>query len=477
MLVAAVPAAGIVLGWVLAWLPRARWVAMVALVAATTYVADVNLDFHGDYRGMSRSFDVSSMDVLVVGLVVFLWLDALRRHQRPVGAPRGPLLVWWPAGWGGLVAFVAWCALTIPMSRVPLYGLMDLLKLVRGLAIYWVAANLVSRDGVAGRIPWLLLPYLVVECAVVALQYLQGYWWIPGTFTHKNSFAMATNMLLPPVLIAGLTRRHWSWPLLVLLWGAGAIAVVLSRSRMGWLTLAVASGATIVVALALAIAWRDGRLLLRQSITLVVVVLLGAAALAQMADGLMARLVEDREVSLDFRHRNNTIALALASRHLFGVGLNNYVVELWRPIGALLPPYDRTVAHHLYLYVAAETGWIGLIVFLVALAGVWATGLTAIVFGRRRAARSVVAGLLLGLLTAHLHSFLESDLLRRETYFIFCMLAGTVAGVHHAEGLGGLRRTAHRVVRLLRGPPERPAHPVARAAPQRAGGPRRAGLC
>ena len=429
----------LIVAWFLGRVSGARRIAVGLLVVASAYVVDVNLMMHASYRGMSRSFDVGTTDVLVAALIVYLFGQARARGLvwRPGPSPGAitPVALL-PAGILAIGAFIAMSALSMIGAREPLYSLMDLFKLLRGLAVFWVSANLVADDRTARDLPVFLLMFVLVEMTFAAWQHLTGVWWVHGTFEHKNSFALSMNMVIPVLLAEALRSRGWR-ALIVLGYGAGVVGLILSRSRFGWFTMGLAAVIVMVASIALTFARRDRLLLQRQAAVLAVLALIGVAALARSYDSIIARWDEDAEVSMDFRHRNNEIAETLAREHPFGVGLNNYVRELDEPVGGLLDPIDKTVAHHLYNLVAAETGTVGLILLVSML-------LTFIGMAFRLAwsaaepwARTVGIGLGAGLVSAAMHSFGESDLLRRDTYFIYCMLIGMLSATYARAGLAG----------------------------------------
>lgn len=447
----------LVLAWLLSRVAGARRIALGLMILGSAYIIDVNLLMHEQYRGMSRSFDVGTTDLLVLSLIVYLMGQGSSRGlvwRAPANpGPVTPVMLM-PPGLPLLLVFVTIAAFSIIGSREPLYGFMDLFKLIRGLAVFWVSANLLADDRSARNLPFFLLIFVGVEMAVATKQHLSGVWWVHGTFEHKNSFAMSMNLVLPVMLAEALRAKGWRGAIL-LGYGAGAVGLILSRSRFGWATMGL--GAMIVTSICLILTFvkRDRSLLQRQVAVLALAAFLAIPAIAKSFDSIVTRWGEDAEVSMDFRHRNNDIAKALAREHPFGVGLNNYVKELDQPIGRLLDPIDRTVAHHLYHLVAAETGLLGLISLVGAMLAFVFMALRTIVQAVKPWSQTVAIGLGAGLVSAMLHSFGESDLLRRETYFIFCMLMGFLAGVHVREGLGGkslLMRLLGESVRATRRP-------------------------
>lgn len=429
----------LVLAWLLSRVAGARRIALGLLILGSAYIIDVNLLMHADYRGMSRSFDVGTTDILGMSLVLYLFGQVgvrglvWRAPAKPTAVTPVMLM---PPGFLSLLLFITVAALSILGSREPLYGFMDLFKLVRGLAVFWVSANLVADDRSARDLPFFLLIFVGVEMTVGAYQHLTGVWWVHGTFEHKNSFAMSMNLVLPVMLAEALRARGWRASIL-LGYGAGAVGLILSRSRFGWATMGLAALIVTSLCLILTFVKRDRSLLQRQAAVLALAGFLAIPAIAKSYDSIVTRWGEDAEVSMDFRHRNNEIAKTLAAEHPFGVGLNNYVKELEQPIGRLLDPIDRTVAHHLYNLVAAETGILGVLSLVWAMLTFVVIALRTLVQSVKPWSQTIAIGLGAGLVSAMMHSFGESDLLRRETYFIFCMLMGFLSAVHSREGLGG----------------------------------------
>ena len=425
---------------VLSRLPAARRLSLAALILLVTVLIDFNLGYVPEYRGMSRGFDIGLLDIATLGVFLYLVSQARRLgfSWRPPRAPgRVSPVVGIPHGLPTFLVFVAIAALSLLEARNLTFGLMDLSKLLRGVFLFWVVVNLIRDDDIAERLPYFLALFVGLECLLVASQHVRGIYMPSGTFEHKNSMAMALNLVLPTILIYALSGRR-RMLLMLLLYGGGALAVILSRSRTGWFTLLGGGMLIVAVSFARAFALKSRRRMRSQLTVLAIMAALAVPVLAKSADGIIERYNEDSESSMDFRHKNNEIAETLAGRNVFGVGLNNYVAELDQPVGKLLAPIDKTVAHHLYLLVAAETGWVGLSTLVLALVVFWIVGLRTALSGRTSHSRDVTLGLLTGLLTCHLHSFLESDMLRTHTFFIVCILLGMLVGLHQREGLGGV---------------------------------------
>lgn len=427
-------------------LPGARRLALAITILALVTVFDVNLANHAYYRGMSRSFDVGTVDIWLMCLIVFHVIQVRVSGFRWISPNRpglvGPIVGITPGlPLYGLFLLIA--ALSILGSKVPLFGWMDFSKLFRGVLLMWAVANLVRDDKLAESIPIFLLLFVLPQDLVAAKQHLQGVYWVPGTFTHKNSFAMSMNLILPVILAHALNGRRFRWTSLVI-YGGGCIAVILSRSRTGWVMMAFGAALVIVVSVGFALVRKNRRLLRYQGFVLLLMAVASLPVLAVSADGIIGRMDEDRVASMNFRDINNEIADKLAEDHFLGVGLNNYVRELKEPVAAKLQVLDHTVVHHAYKLVAAELGYIGLFAWMMAMAGLWVIGLATVRNAKKNGTRIVSVGILVGMATGQIHSLMESDILRRETYFIFMTLAGLLVAMNQREGLGGIPGTFRR---------------------------------
>ena len=421
----------------LRYLPMNHRIALAGLLAMSTYVVDINLMFDMDYRGMSRSLDISTIDIYALGLLLFLWWQRRKRGSAWVAPTRvGPVtpVIWSPALTWAFALFLAMNVVSLLGAASLRYGLFDMVKLVRGFVLFWIAANLVRDDGMAESLPSFLGIFATIEILAAAKDYVDGFYWVAATVAHKNEFAFAMNVILPFLLARALIRPQRRL-LFAGLFAAGAVCVVISRSRTAWMTMALA--VFLVTVLCLIAAARHGT---RQDIRRMGVVVLSLGALAlpvggKLADGIIGRWDESAVASMDFRVTNNEIALEMARKYPFGVGTNNYVVMLGTSMGERLPELDRTVAHNVYFYVAAELGWVGLAVFLLLLGSYGFVALRLYLRATTLRSLYVSVGALAGFFGAMVHSSMESGgLLRSHTYFIWCLVMGLVVGVAHREG-------------------------------------------
>ena len=308
---------------------RARDAAFFLLVAAAPLndKLAVNFGSHYWYRGTTRGFEFSLLDVLALSVLASSLL-----------APRSQERRWfWPAGLAPMLVFILWATISVALSEPKIYGLFELSKILRGLVVLLAAAAFVRS--------WRELAILVVAlcCAVcfeVALgikqRYADGTYRVPGTLDHANSLSMYLCMLAP-VFVAATTSnlpalvRHFA---LVSL-GFTGLGILLTISRAGMPIFALVTlGATL-----LCMSWR---ITVQKIVVAVLVPLIGGALVYRSWDVLKARYGEAtlEEEYLDERSEGRGLyfrfAGAIIEDRPLGVGLNNWSYWISKKFGPQL---------------------------------------------------------------------------------------------------------------------------------------------
>jgi hypothetical protein len=142
---------------------------------------DVNFVSRDFYRGTTRGFEFSLVDILSISLL----FSALLVPRR--GQSRG----FWPASFGLLILMFLYACFNVAIADPKLFGLFELMKMVRGITIFLAVAFFV-RDERGLRL------FLCALCLVVAYEgylalkqrYLWGMHRVPGTVDDSNSLSM-----------------------------------------------------------------------------------------------------------------------------------------------------------------------------------------------------------------------------------------------------------------------------------------------
>lgn len=376
---------------------------------------------------------------LFFALTVAVWLARGLVH-RDLRLPPSPLLLPF-AIFLGAVLISLWDAVELPV-----YGVPEFIKWVQVLALCLIVSDCLATGAGPGRAAWLvgilLLTGLFQGLVGIYQFWLRGegpyhfailggcFYRAYGTFEQPNPYAgyLGITLALAVGVAAGMLEEHIRlrrgttparWLLLALVVATVAVmgvALVMSWSRGGWLGFTAAVGA-----MALALPRRA-----RWGILLVVAIILAGTGL--YSAGLLPASVTARFTSFveDIRFED-----------VRGVGINdtNYAVierlahwqaalEMWRHhfwtgvgFGCYEPAYGDFAlinwpialghAHNYYLNIAAESGLIGLVAYLLLWgATFWHTWrVTRYTQGWRR-------GLAIGMLGAwtHLavHNFLDN---------------------------------------------------------------------
>lgn len=172
-----------------------------------------------------------------------------------------------------------------------------------------------------------------------------------GTFSHPNS--MSGFLLVALILIWGLGKNSSFW-LKILVSFLGFLVIFLSFSRIVWI-------ATLLLGLWLAVWWFGLRRKIPSQVP--IYFLLTASFSIGVLIFFSGPSFFSEEATTQRINLAQVALLIIKESPLFGVGLNNFIVHLpkfWVPSGV----YFLQPVHNIFLLVAAETGLIGLLVFL-----------------------------------------------------------------------------------------------------------------
>jgi hypothetical protein len=424
---------------------RARdWVFFV-LVAWTVFGHHTHINFLSRewYRGTTRGFEFTPLDILAVALLGALLLRPRRGRRR----------WYWLGGLLPMLTYAAYATLSLLFAEPKLFALFELNKLVRGIVVLVAAALYVQGERELKWFVWGLITAVWVE-GIVALKmrYLGGVHRVFGSLDHPNSLSMFLCMCAPVLYCAAMShwRRGLRWAALggVTLASAG---VILTISRMGVLALSV-------VLLGAVAACFSFRLSLRNLVMSGAVLGALVFGVAYAWTTLMSRYgeasLEDEYGTESLLGRGSYLRLGvmLANENLLGVGLNNWCWWVsneygprfgipYRPYESTSAPPDQTVprgldaaqappAHNLAALTAGELGWPGLVIF----AAVWVRWLwmgASFLFRRSPDPVSRLGlGLFFALLAVILQSFTEWEYRQTPILFSVHLLMGTLAGVY-----------------------------------------------
>jgi O-antigen ligase len=266
---------------------------------------------------------------------------------------------------------------------------------------------------------------LILEAPVVLWQrFGQHMLQTPGTVTHQNELGMLSHLVIFPFFALLLAGRAGRLPIVVFL--AGVIVELMTTSR-GTIGLA-AMGYVLVFALSATHGWtsRKSRMLLTFVIAAAVVAPVAISAIAQRG----ASEIEGSDSSRVDLERAASMMLA---DHPLGVGANNFVLAANTEGYYLRAGVDwsnfRATVHNIYWLTLAETGYLGLVAFVILLFAPLMVALRCGVRRRRDIRGDVLIGLGIALLLVYLQSFKEWIFVTSRPQYVFVMDIGLIAGL------------------------------------------------
>jgi hypothetical protein len=427
---------------------RARDVAFFTMVAATVITdrLDVNFFSHYWYRGTTRGFEFSLVDLLAIGILAGCFL-----MPRP-GESRG----YWPAGLGLMGLFLLYAGATVLGSEPKVYGLFEFSKMIRGGLFFLAAAWFVRGKREIGILVLALACAVCFEGALSIKQRWVGMDRVAGSLGHANSLSMYL-CLVGPVLIAATTSSIPRIPRVLagVAIAAATLGCVLTVSRAGVPIFALVTlGAT-----ACCVSWRFTP---KKLFFTAFIVLCIAGLSFKTWDSLRDRYAEAsfKDEYLDNQQEGRgyyfRLAKVIVADRFFGVGLNNWSFWVSKKYGAMVgrpyddyddlhtnKPDDETIdelvwaapAHNLAALTVGELGVPGLILFAL-LWGRWFQLAAPFLFNRTPdAMRRLGTGIFFGLCGIFLQSLTEWTFRQSHIFLTFNILVGTLASLCYSKHL------------------------------------------
>lgn len=299
-------------------------------------------------------------DVPLIGLIVFwaLYSIATRRpgHITPTEF--------------AYLAFIVWGLLSIQNSTEPQLTIMEVIRMFKLLLLGHVIANTVITTSIVKRILIALMLGLVIQSAFAFLQFsfeidFGGIGFVvgdvrrvSGTIGWPNTLGAyaAAVLCIPVAMWMASAYRPYRLALTAVI-VVGTVPLALSLSRGAWVALAIA-----VLAMYLLSLIRRFISLYGFAIQMLVLACIVAAGGILLSEQIQERAAED---TLSVRAYLNEIALSMTeSEPLVGIGLNTFVETMRDYDRRNVYAYFPEPVHNIFLLTMAETGIVGLGLFL-----------------------------------------------------------------------------------------------------------------
>lgn len=418
----------VMLGW---WLKghkvRQRWVMAVMVFMTSMHINKFTLMLMSEefYRGHTKGFEANLIVSLSLSLLVAgAW-----------GRAKGFRLIPSALGWWWLYCTVS--MLSVFAAPNVAYTLMAGWKFITVGVILAAAYNFLDDEE---DLRWILRAVavtLMIQAAVVLkMKYVDGFYQVRGWFEHQNPLAMWSYMLGLPLLaatLAGGEKSETRW------WGLGFMAsaiIVQSALSRAALAMFVAGVGAVILA-----GFIDGVTARRVRATLILGFLGMLGGLAA-ADTIIARFGDrGNQASGETRDVMNLASAAMLQDSAIGIGWNNFGLTINQPFpyGDVINDWERARGHKVdedyakgvveshYWLLLAETGYGGLLTYLImiglvqwwALRGAWSR--------RGTLAGAVLGALAIGFGLTYVHSDLERVLTQTKNLSMWLILVGCVA--------------------------------------------------
>lgn len=422
----------------------------MVFLAPMTEDFDINFVSRDFYRGTTRGFEFSIVDILSISLLAAALLVPRRGQSR----------IYWPGSLGFMLLLFVYACFNVGVSDPKLFGLFEISKMVRGITIF-LAVAFYLRSERELRLLILILAAVVCYEGLLALKqrYCYGIHRVWGTIDDSNSlsvFFCTTAPVLAAALAARLPRVHKALAAAAVT--LACVGVILTISRTGVMTMGIVLLGTALATVSLRLTGRK--------LAVSLLVLLAAGGLVGKSWKTLKTRFEESSLKAEYGSKRSLgrgyylrIAEAIAEDRWLGVGLNNWswwVSNRYGPrLGYRFVPYrsldkdpstivppDSNVdmaqaapAHNLAALTVGELGIPGLFLFALLWIRWFQMGAGFLWKRTPEPMRRIGVGLFFALLGMFLHSLTEWVFRQSPIYYVIHILLGALASLCYAGRL------------------------------------------
>jgi O-antigen ligase len=377
-----------------------------------------------DWPGYIKGVEVSVLDVLALTLYLSLPGD-----RRPL-----------PFRYAMALYFLA-TVLSAFDAAVPTAALFYSCQVARIFLLYAIVAKACADPRVAPAILAGMGAGIIMEAGYTILQrFALGITQTSGTFIHQNSLGLVSHFVIFPyfaLLLAG--RRGWMVPTVVL---SGAIIEVLTTSRG---TVAIAGMGYAAVFILSAVRQWTPRKAVVLSIGVLALAILVPLAISSFEQRFADGLPGDEYGGYDERAAYKVAAAKMLEDHPLGVGANHFTfaanVGGYYDAAGVANVFSSRAGnvHNIYWLILAETGYAGLITFVILLIRTLTVAFRCGWRYRGDERGDLMLGFGVALLAVYIHSNLEWIFITFQAQYMWALGLGLVSGL--AQQLGYWQRT------------------------------------
>jgi O-antigen ligase len=420
---------------------RVRRTLLVLLIVFIFFWIDKNFYFQQDHTGGAFGLSVGLLDFVLITYFFYLLISAFQTNSPFFTIKNRFTLPW--------LLYLGVSLLTLINSISPNLTILEILRLGKGVLIFYFALNIIQNQTDLRIVSLTLTIMLAFQCFIgflqFALQKTLGFHLlgedaiifreqlmegseitrISGTFGNPHSFASIIGFILPVLL--GLALVESSKKLRLLYLGtfiAGFLALIITFSRIVIFTT--------IISLAILIYLGNKRRLIRlkSKRTILGLIFISLIIAAPLLPGFIKRIAFADPGSAGVRQDFNLVSLQMLKNNpLFGIGLNTYteyLLEHGDPQGLNdRMPKGEAVEHNLFMLTIAETGIIGFLSFIWLIVLILRTALS-VCSAQPAIVMFAIAGFS-GFVNFLMRSLISFEYRLDQVFIFFWLMAGFIA--------------------------------------------------
>jgi O-antigen ligase len=401
------------------------------LAACLPVTVDITLGHTGHLSG-TAGYVISAFDIILV-ILYLLWVVEMVREKCIY-------IRFFPKVSIPTILLIGIAGITTAYARVPELSWFELIEVVKIYLCFLYVSNNIRNERDLGLFVIFLIAGLVFEGVIGFAQhrYSEPFWptslggpkWIDnrvaGTWVSFNDFAWYLTFILPLALslLFSHIRSIYKYVCgIALVLGCGSL--MWTNSRGGWISFGMAAIFVLIFTFGKI---RGKWALVRTVISMMVITILITPIYPRLSEKLYVRFAGEDKGSAESRITQFEVAYNMIKAHPFtGVGLNNYT--------EVMKDYDTTpegldtitphAVHNIFLLLAAETGILGISVFLWIVAAILDEGIR---WGARQDGfvSYAVVGLAGGIIAFLFHGLVDTASLGNKLFMFMWFFAGIV---------------------------------------------------
>ena len=416
--------------------PVFRHICFAGMVYFTSNEFSLNFVPMPTWRGTSRGYAFSVVSIFAVPLLMSMVLSLQYKVK-----------VFPPGSFFYLLYYSAVLLSGINAVHMHQWGF-EVYKMFWMYITFLAAFNYLNHGKNLDEFVYLVCSVLIILFVYgVKQKYMDGRFQVCSTFLHQNSLSLYLELfgLLTLGILMNEPLKKLLFVLAMLAFGGSVLLIIITYSRGGLVV--YFGGIAIVCALSILFNGFSARRLILMAFGLVVMLSVVGYALPR----IILRFTKAPEAS-----KNTRIELAIASRRMaddytLGVGANNYSEYSGTRYDYAREHYANPhqpkaeyggIVETIYLLVAAECGWWGLVVLILWFLYYYFSVIISMFVLRKKPCSGIVIGLFGGLTCVYWHSILEWSLKQYNNFaeqMIVYALIGVIA-VHRKSIVAASKR-------------------------------------